>query len=67
MAERRFIAMRVEQENIADLLSEPGKGLILNLGEPIDAYDPAEWEMISHTFTVASTGTGILSFVFERK
>jgi len=67
LAERRFIAMRVEQESIEDPLSEPGKGLILNLSQPIDSYDPSDWELISHDFTIAHTGTGILSFVFERK
>lgn len=71
MAERRFIAMRVEAENLARLVSEPDAGLILNLERPIDAYDPydpADWTIVSHAFTIEPhSGAGILSFVFERR
>ena len=67
MAERRFIAMRVEQEEMASLLSAPGQGLILNLDQPVSAYNPEDWRLVSHTFTLTPAGVGIISFVFERK
>jgi hypothetical protein len=62
--ERRFIALRVDPENVSSL-SEEGNGLILNLADPIDQYQD-EWNLASHTFTIAPEGHGIITFVFER-
>lgn len=56
--------MRVEPEAMVGI-SQPGDGLILNLGPPLDQYLD-EWTLASHTFTVTQEGVGLISFVFER-
>ena len=62
--ERQFVLMRVEPEDIAEVL-QPGGGLILDMAEPIDEYQD-EWRLVSHDFTLTQDGVGLISLVFER-
>jgi len=46
-------------------LEEPGSGLLVDLGPPVNAYGE-DWMLVSHTFSIQPTGEGILSVLFER-
>lgn len=47
--ERRLIVVRVESEAMSQL-EEPGGGLLVDLGPPVDAYGE-DWMVMSHTFS----------------
>jgi len=64
--ERRVLIVRVEADSpMMEAIVAPGGGAMIDLGEDIAAYQD-DWTSVSHTFTLASDGSGWISILFQR-